>query len=130
MNLNTIHEAYGTNTITSATAATISATNNIDLLPSPYMYGNGTSSANNFEVTNIQLIPKTTTMITTVKVVVVKVTRFKKSKLIKTSEVIKEGWITKDPSISLELQVYKHFDLPVADLDSIIIKEVLSFNIQ
>ena len=64
-------------------------------------------------------------MHTQIKVVVIKVTKFKKSGLIKTSEVINEGWLTKEPNISLELQAVKAFKIPVDDLDNIIIKEIL-----
>ena len=65
------------------------------------------------------------TMSNQIKVIVIKVTKFKKSGLIKTSEVINEGWLTKEPNISLELQVVKAFKIPVDDLDNIIIKEIL-----
>ena len=65
------------------------------------------------------------TMSNQIKVIVIKVTKFKKSGLIKTSEVINEGWLTKKPNISLELQVVKAFKIPVDDLDNIIIKEIL-----
>ena len=65
------------------------------------------------------------TMSNKIKVIVIKVTKFKKSGLIKTSEVINEGWLTKEPNISLELQAVKAFKIPVDDLDNIIIKETL-----
>ncbi len=66
------------------------------------------------------------TMNNQAKVIVIKVTKFKKSGLIKTSEVINEGWLAKKPNISLELQAIKAFKIPVDDLDNIIIKEVLT----
>ena len=78
------------------------------------------------EITNNKIYK---TMDKQVKVIVVKVTRFKKSGLIKTSEVINEGWLARNSNMSIELQAVKAFKIPIAELDNIIVKEVLSINL-
>ena len=78
------------------------------------------------EITNNKIYK---TMDKQVKVIVVKVTRFKKSGLIKTSTVINEGWLARNSNMSLELQAVKHFQIPIVDLDNILVKEVVTVNL-
>ena len=91
--------------------------------------GIGLGTANisgKLEITNNKIYK---TMDKQVKVIVVKVTRFKKSGLIKTSTVINEGWLARNSNMSLELQAVKHFQIPIADLDNILVKEVVTVNL-
>ena len=105
---------------------------NTDLNNNLYMSSGGsiglgtTTPSTKLEITNNKIYK---TMNKQVKVIVVKVTRFKKSGLIKTSEVINEGWLARNSNMSIELQAVKHFQIPIADLDSIIVKEVLTINL-
>mgnify|MGYP003644321194 FL=1 len=105
---------------------------NTDLNNNLYLTNDGglslgtTSPSTKLEITNNKIYK---TMNKQVKVIVVKVTRFKKSGLIKTSEVINEGWLARNSNMSIELQAVKHFQIPIADLDSIIVKEVLTINL-
>ena len=85
-----------------------------------------TTPSTKLEITNNKIYK---TMDKQVKVIVVKVTRFKKSGLIKTSEVINEGWLPRNSNMSIELQAVKAFKIPIAELDNIIVKEVLSINL-
>ena len=85
-----------------------------------------TNISGKLEITNNKIYK---TMDKQVKVIVVKVTRFKKSGLIKTSEVINEGWLARNSNMSLELQAVKHFQIPIADLDNILVKEVITVNL-
>ena len=85
-----------------------------------------TNISGKLEITNNKIYK---TMDKQVKVIVVKVTRFKKSGLIKTSEVINEGWLARNSNMSIELQAVKHFQIPIADLDNILVKEVITVNL-
>ena len=85
-----------------------------------------TNISGKLEITNNKIYK---TMDKQVKVIVVKVTRFKKSGLIKTSTVINEGWLARNSNMSLELQAVKHFQIPIADLDNILVKEVITVNL-
>ena len=92
------------------------------MFPTSYNYHRFNKAFTEKELKNLTKIKE---MNIQIKVIVIKVTKFKKSGLIKTSEVINEGWLTKEPNISLELQAVKAFKIPVDDLDNIIIKEIL-----
>ena len=87
--------------------------------------GTTTPSAK-LEITNNKIYK---TMEKQVKVIVVHVTRFKKSGLIKTSVVTNEGWLPRNANMSIELQAVKAFKIPMEELDSIIVKEVISINL-
>ena len=105
---------------------------NTDLNNTLYLTNDGclslgtTSPSTKLEITNNKIYK---TMNKQVKVIVVKVTRFKKSGLIKTSTVINEGWLARNSNMSLELQAVKHFQIPIADLDNILVKEVVTVNL-
>ena len=105
---------------------------NTDLNNNLYMSSGGsiglgtTTPSTKLEITNNKIYK---TMEKQVKVIVVKVTRFKKSGLIKTSTVINEGWLARNSNMSLELQAVKHFQIPIADLDNILVKEVVTVNL-
>ena len=105
---------------------------NTDLNNNLYISNDGglglgtTSPSARLEITNNKIYK---TMDKQVKVIVVKVTRFKKSGLIKTSEVINEGWLPRNSNMSIELQAVKAFKIPIAELDNIIVKEVISINL-
>ena len=105
---------------------------NTDLNNNLYISNDGglglgtTTPSARLEITNNKIYK---TMDKQVKVIVVKVTRFKKSGLIKTSEVINEGWLPRNSNMSIELQAVKAFKIPIAELDNIIVKEVLSINL-
>jgi|TARA_R110002111_G_scaffold244047_1_gene306171 hypothetical protein len=104
---------------------------NTDLNNNLYISSGGlslgtTSPSAKLEITNNKIYK---TMEKQVKVIVVKVTRFKKSGLIKTSTVINEGWLARNSNMSLELQAVKHFQIPIADLDNILVKEVVTVNL-
>ena len=105
---------------------------NTDLNNNLYLTNDGglslgtTSPSTKLEITNNKIYK---TMDKQVKVIVVKVTRFKKSGLIKTSEVINEGWLARNSNMSIELQAVKHFQIPIADLDNILVKEVITVNL-
>ena len=105
---------------------------NTDLNNNLYISNDGglglgtTSPSARLEITNNKIYK---TMDKQVKVIVVKVTRFKKSGLIKTSEVINEGWLARNSNMSIELQAVKHFQIPIADLDNILVKEVITVNL-
>tara|TARA_B110000285_G_scaffold79029_1_gene91028 strand:+ start:2802 stop:3191 length:390 start_codon:yes stop_codon:yes gene_type:complete len=105
---------------------------NTDLNNNLYISNDGglglgtTSPSARLEITNNKIYK---TMDKQVKVIVVKVTRFKKSGLIKTSEVINEGWLPRNSNMSIELQAVKAFKIPMEELDSIIVKEVISINL-
>ena len=105
---------------------------NTDLNNTLYLTNDGglslgtTSPSTKLEITNNKIYK---TMDKQVKVIVVKVTRFKKSGLIKTSEVINEGWLARNSNMSIELQAVKHFQIPIADLDNILVKEVITVNL-
>ena len=105
---------------------------NTDLNNNLYISNDGglglgtTSPSARLEITNNKIYK---TMDKQVKVIVVKVTRFKKSGLIKTSAVINEGWLARNSNMSLELQAVKHFQIPIADLDNILVKEVVTVNL-
>ena len=105
---------------------------NTDLNNNLYISNDGglglgtTSPSARLEITNNKIYK---TMDKQVKVIVVKVTRFKKSGLIKTSTVINEGWLARNSNMSLELQAVKHFQIPIADLDNILVKEVVTVNL-
>ena len=105
---------------------------NTDLNNNLYISNDGglglgtTTPSARLEITNNKIYK---TMDKQVKVIVVKVTRFKKSGLIKTSEVINEGWLARNSNMSIELQAVKHFQIPIADLDNILVKEVLTINL-
>ena len=105
---------------------------NTDLNNNLYMSSGGsiglgtTTPSAKLEITNNKIYK---TMEKQVKVIVVKVTRFKKSGLIKTSTVINEGWLARNSNMSLELQAVKHFQIPIADLDNILVKEVVTVNL-
>ena len=105
---------------------------NTDLNNTLYLTNDGglslgtTSPSAKLEITNNKIYK---TMDKQVKVIVVKVTRFKKSGLIKTSEVINEGWLARNSNMSIELQAVKHFQIPIADLDNILVKEVITVNL-
>ena len=103
---------------------------NTDLNNNLYISSGGnlgiTTPSAKLEITNNKIYK---TMEKQVKVIVVKVTRFKKSGLIKTSEVINEGWLPRNSNMSIELQAVKAFKIPIAELDNIIVKEVLSINL-
>ena len=122
------------NTITGISGNTYSGhcVTNTDLNNNLYISsgdGIGLRTANisgKLEITNNKIYK---TMDKQVKVIVVKVTRFKKSGLIKTSEVINEGWLDRNSNMSIELQAVKHFQIPIADLDNILVKEVITVNL-
>ena len=105
---------------------------NTDLNNNLYISNDGglglgtTSPSARLEITNNKIYK---TMDKQVKVIVVKVTRFKKSGLIKTSVVINEGWLPRNSNMSIELQAVKAFKIPMEELDSIIVKEVISINL-
>ena len=103
---------------------------NTDLNNNLYISSGGnlgiTTPSAKLEITNNKIYK---TMEKQVKVIVVKVTRFKKSGLIKTSEVINEGWLPRNSNMSIELQAVKHFQIPIADLDNILVKEVVTVNL-
>ena len=105
---------------------------NTDLNNNLYISNDGglglgtTTPSARLEITNNKIYK---TMDKQVKVIVVKVTRFKKSGLIKTSEVINEGWLARNSNMSIELQAVKHFQIPIADLDNILVKEVITVNL-
>ena len=105
---------------------------NTDLNSNLYISSGGsiglgiTNISEKLEITNNKIYK---TMDKQVKVIVVKVTRFKKSGLIKTSEVINEGWLARNSNMSIELQAVKHFQIPIADLDNILVKEVITVNL-
>jgi|TARA_R110002049_G_scaffold37005_3_gene117160 hypothetical protein len=103
---------------------------NTDLNNNLYISSGGnlgiTTPSAKLEITNNKIYK---TMEKQVKVIVVKVTRFKKSGLIKTSTVINEGWLARNSNMSLELQAVKHFQIPIADLDNILVKEVVTVNL-
>ena len=105
---------------------------NTDLNNNLYISNDGglglgtTTPSAKLEITNNKIYK---TMDKQVKVIVVKVTRFKKSGLIKTSEVINEGWLPRNSNMSIELQAVKHFQIPIADLDNILVKEVVTVNL-
>jgi hypothetical protein len=122
------------NTITGISGNTYSGhcVTNTDLNSNLYMSSGGsiglgtTTPSAKLEITNNKIYK---TMEKQVKVIVVKVTRFKKSGLIKTSTVINEGWLARNSNMSLELQAVKHFQIPIADLDNILVKEVVTVNL-
>jgi hypothetical protein len=122
------------NTITGISGNTYSGhcVTNTDLNNNLYISNDGglglgtTSPSARLEITNNKIYK---TMDKQVKVIVVKVTRFKKSGLIKTSEVINEGWLARNSNMSIELQAVKHFQIPIADLDNILVKEVITVNL-
>jgi hypothetical protein len=122
------------NTITGISGNTYSGhcVTNTDLNNNLYMSSGGsiglgtTTPSAKLEITNNKIYK---TMEKQVKVIVVKVTRFKKSGLIKTSTVINEGWLARNSNMSLELQAVKHFQIPIADLDNILVKEVVTVNL-
>ena len=122
------------NTITGISGNTYSGhcVTNTDLNNNLYISNDGglglgtTSPSARLEITNNKIYK---TMDKQVKVIVVKVTRFKKSGLIKTSEVINEGWLPRNSNMSIELQAVKAFKIPMEELDSIIVKEVISINL-
>ena len=122
------------NTITGISGNTYSGhcVTNTDLNNNLYMSSGGsiglgtTTPSAKLEITNNKIYK---TMDKQVKVIVVKVTRFKKSGLIKTSEVINEGWLPRNSNMSIELQAVKHFQIPIADLDNILVKEVVTVNL-
>tara|TARA_B110000503_G_C7080515_1_gene384934 strand:+ start:444 stop:833 length:390 start_codon:yes stop_codon:yes gene_type:complete len=122
------------NTITGISGNTYSGhcVTNTDLNNNLYISNDGglglgtTSSLERLEITNNKIYK---TMDKQVKVIVVKVTRFKKSGLIKTSEVINEGWLPRNSNMSIELQAVKAFKIPIAELDNIIVKEVITVNL-
>ena len=103
---------------------------NTDLNNNLYISSGGnlgiTTPSAKLEITNNKIYK---TIEKQVKVIVVKVTRFKKSGLIKTSTVINEGWLARNSNMSLELQAVKHFQIPIADLDNILVKEVVTVNL-
>ena len=105
---------------------------NTDLNNNLYISNDGglglgtTSPSARLEITNNKIYK---TMDKQVKVIVVKVTRFKKSGLIKTSEVINEGWLPRNSNMSIELQAVKAFKIPIAELGNIIVKEVITVNL-
>ena len=120
------------NTITGISGNTYSGhcVTNTDLNNNLYISSGGnlgiTTPSAKLEITNNKIYK---TMEKQVKVIVVKVTRFKKSGLIKTSTVINEGWLARNSNMSLELQAVKHFQIPIADLDNILVKEVVTVNL-
>ena len=122
------------NTITGISGNTYSGhcVTNTDLNNNLYISNDGglglgtTTPSAKLEITNNKIYK---TMDKQVKVIVVKVTRFKKSGLIKTSEVINEGWLDRNSNMSIELQAVKHFQIPIADLDNILVKEVITVNL-
>ena len=122
------------NTITGISGNTYSGhcVTNTDLNNTLYLTNDGglslgtTSPSAKLEITNNKIYK---TMDKQVKVIVVKVTRFKKSGLIKTSVVINEGWLPRNSNMSIELQAVKAFKIPMEELDSIIVKEVISINL-
>ena len=122
------------NTITGISGNTYSGhcVTNTDLNNNLYISNDGglglgtTTPSAKLEITNNKIYK---TMDKQVKVIVVKVTRFKKSGLIKTSEVINEGWLARNSNMSIELQAVKHFQIPIADLDNILVKEVITVNL-
>jgi len=122
------------NTITGISGNTYSGhcVTNTDLNNNLYISNDGglglgtTSPSARLEITNNKIYK---TMDKQVKVIVVKVTRFKKSGLIKTSVVINEGWLPRNSNMSIELQAVKAFKIPMEELDSIIVKEVISINL-
>ena len=122
------------NTITGISGNTYSGhcVTNTDLNNNLYISNDGglglgtTTPSAKLEITNNKIYK---TMDKQVKVIVVKVTRFKKSGLIKTSTVINEGWLARNSNMSLELQAVKHFQIPIADLDNILVKEVITVNL-
>tara|TARA_B110000967_G_C18440476_1_gene342976 strand:+ start:83 stop:472 length:390 start_codon:yes stop_codon:yes gene_type:complete len=122
------------NTITGISGNTYSGhcLTNTDLNNNLYISNDGglglgtTSPSARLEITNNKIYK---TMDKQVKVIVVKVTRFKKSGLIKTSVVINEGWLPRNSNMSIELQAVKAFKIPMEELDSIIVKEVISINL-
>ena len=105
---------------------------NTDLNNTLYLTNDGsvglgtTTPSAKLEITNNKIYK---TMNKQVKVIVVHVTRFKKSGLIKTSVVTNEGWLPRNSNMSIELQAVKAFKIPIAELDNIIVKEVLSINL-
>ena len=122
------------NTITGISGNTYSGhcVTNTDLNNNLYISNDGglglgtTSPSARLEITNNKIYK---TMDKQVKVIVVKVTRFKKSGLIKTSVVINEGWLPRNSNMSIELQAVKAFKIPIAELDNIIVKEVITVNL-
>ena len=122
------------NTITGISGNTYSGhcVTNTDLNNNLYISNDGglglgtTTPSAKLEITNNKIYK---TMDKQVKVIVVKVTRFKKSGLIKTSEVINEGWLPRNSNMSIELQAVKAFKIPIAELDNIIVKEVITVNL-
>ena len=85
-----------------------------------------TNISGKLEITNNKIYK---TMDKQVKVIVVKVTRFKKSGLIKSSVVTNEGWLPRNSNMSIELQAVKAFKIPMEELDNIIVKEILTINL-
>ena len=122
------------NTITEMSGNTYSGhcVTNTDLNNTLYLTNDGglslgtTSPSTKLEITNNKIYK---TMNKQVKVIVVHVTRFKKSGLIKSSVVTNEGWLPRNSNMSIELQAVKAFKIPIAELDNIIVKEVLSINL-
>ena len=122
------------NTITEMSGNTYSGhcVTNTDLNNNLYMSSGGsiglgtTTPSTKLEITNNKIYK---TMNKQVKVIVVHVTRFKKSGLIKSSVVTNEGWLPRNSNMSIELQAVKHFQIPIADLDNILVKEVITVNL-
>jgi hypothetical protein len=122
------------NTITGISGNTYSGhcVTNTDLNNNLYISNDGglglgtTSPSARLEITNNKIYK---TMDKQVKVIVVKVTRFKKSGLIKTSVVTNEGWLPRNSNMSIELQAVKAFKIPMEELDNIIVKEILTINL-
>ena len=122
------------NTITGISGNTYSGhcVTNTDLNSTLYLTNDGsvglgtTTPSARLEITNNKIYK---TMNKQVKVIVVHVTRFKKSGLIKSSVVTNEGWLPRNSNMSIELQAVKHFKIPIEELDNIIVKEVLTINL-